>query len=169
VLPFLAFSVLGAAAILAALGLCVAMIHRIYRGELRLGGARGGGATRARMPLPGRLGALVEKDLRVIGREPVMRAGFVMGLVSPLLFLLFLSQTRAMSASGTWLLGLAGFVGLAGFGANAFGMERRGLATLLGFPLPRFWLLVGKNLASIAFRLPSLLTLLVAGAFLASP
>jgi len=167
--PFLGFSALCAGAIVAALGLCVAMIHRIYRGELKLGGAGGGAATRARMVLPGRLGALVEKDLRAIWREPVMRAAFVMGLASPLLFLLFLSQTRAMSASGTWLLGLASFVGIAGFGANAFGMERRGLATLLGFPLPRFWLLVGKNLASIAFRLPSLLTLLVAGAFLASP
>jgi ABC-2 type transport system permease protein len=121
------------------------------------------------MPLPGRLGALVEKDLRCLWREPAMRAVFVMGLASPLLFLFFLSQTRAMSGSGTWLLGLAGFVGLAGFGANAFGIERRGIATLLSFPLPRFWILAGKNLASMTLRLPGLLTLLLAGAFMASP
>jgi len=167
--PFLAFSVLGCLAIVAALGLCAAMIHRIYRGELNLAGPGRGAGTRARMVLPGRLGALVEKDLRAIWREPAMRAAFFMGLASPLLFLFFLSQTRAMSGSGTWLLGLASFVGIGGFGANAFGIERRGIATLLGFPLPRFWVLVGKNLASIALRLPGLLTLLLAGAFMASP
>jgi ABC-2 type transport system permease protein len=167
--PFIAFSALGLLGIAATVGLSVGLIHRIYRGELVLSGPGSVKAARARMILPGRLGALVEKDLRCLWREPAMRAVFLMGLVSPLFLLFFISQTRAMSGSGTWLLGLAGFVGLGGFGANAFGIERRGIATLLGFPVPRFWILVGKNLAAMTLRLPGLLTLLLAGAFMASP
>jgi ABC-2 type transport system permease protein len=167
--PFLGFSALAVGGIGATLALSAEMIHRIYRGELVLGGAQRGSMAPPRMVLPGRLGALVEKDLRCLWREPAMRAVFVMGLLSPLLFLFFLSQTSAMSGSGTWLLGLASFVGLAGFGANVFGIERRGIATLLGFPLPRHWILVGKNLASMALRLPGLLMLLLGGAFMASP
>jgi ABC-2 type transport system permease protein len=167
--PFLAFSALALLAIAATLGMSVGLIHRIYRGELVLSGPGRVNAARARMILPGSLGALVEKDLRCMWREPAMRAVLLIGLVSPLFLLFFVSRTRAMSGSGTWLLGLAGFVGLGGFGANAFGIERRGIATLLGFPVPRFWILVGKNLASMTLRLPGLLTLLLAGAFMASP
>jgi hypothetical protein len=61
---------------------------------------------------------------------------------------------------------LATLVGVSAFGANAFGLERRGVSLLLGFPVERWRILVGKNVGAIVLRLPSLLVLMVAGAFL---
>jgi hypothetical protein len=52
------------------------------------------------------------------------------------------------------------------FGSNAFGMERRGVALLLGFPLARWRVLLGKNMGGMLFRLPGLLALVVAGSLL---
>ena len=75
-----------------------------------------------------------------------------------------------MSQSGGSPLGIllmAGFVGASTFGANAFGLERRGVALLLGFPLERWRILVAKNVGAVVFRLPGLLVLLLAGLVLA--
>jgi len=57
---------------------------------------------------------------------------------------------------------LAAFSGLGTLGGNAFALERRGLLLLFGFPTDRFSLLLGKNLAAMALRVPSLLALAAA-------
>jgi hypothetical protein len=90
-----------------------------------------------------------------------------MGLAGPILVLFFLSRGGPSLASGTSVLLLASFLGVSTFGSNALGMERRGIALLLLFPVERWQVLVGKNIAALAFRLPSLLTLALATVFLA--
>lgn len=165
---FVFWSGLALGAILAAMAASTWLIHRIHSGALNLSRAgTGPNGGRARLLLPGALGALIEKDLRIGWRDPAMKATLFMGLVGPLIFLLFLSQTRGGGPTG--LLFLAGMVGLTAFGTNVFGHERRGLALLLGFPLDRFRLLLAKNLASVTFRLPGVLVVLMATLVLASP
>lgn len=167
---FVFWSALGLVAVGVTMAASSWLIHRIHSGELDLS-PRGAGpnAHRARLLLPGRVGALIDKDLRVGWRDPALKATIFMGVVGPLIFLLFLSQTRAGGSGTTGLLFLSAMVGLTAFGTNVFGHERRGLALLLGFPLERFRLLAAKNLASIAFRLPGVLVVLVASVVLASP
>jgi len=161
-----AVSILAAVlALLATLGLSTVLIQWVYRGELRLGPATPPTpATPARMWLRGPLGALVEKDLRAAWRDPALKTTLFMSLLGPLLLLALLSRGGAEPASVTALLLLAAFVGLAGLGGNAFGLERRGVLLLLGFPMDRFWLLLGKNLAVLVLRAPGLLVLLAAAA-----
>jgi len=114
------------------------------------------------------LGALVEKALRGAWRAPALKASLFMGLLSPLLFLFFM--TRASGGPGpTAVLGLATVVGLSVFGTNTFGLERRGIGLLMSFPVPRWRILLAKNLASITLRLPSVFTVIVASAVIAPP
>jgi hypothetical protein len=121
------------------------LVAHISRSEIVSGG--GAARGRARMWLPGALGALVEKDLRAGWRDPAIRAAFFIGLAGPLVFLFFLSRARG-AWTGAPLLLLATFVGLSPFGANAFGLERRGIGLLMSFPLPRWKILLGKNLGA---------------------
>ena len=166
---FALYSLAAAAAIAVTLGLSTAVIARIHRGELDLGAFAGRTRGRpARMRFSGPLGALVEKDLRVAWRDPALKASLFMGLVSPLLFLFFMTQA-AGGPGPTAVLGLATVVGLSVFGTNTFGLERRGIGLLMSFPVARWRILVAKNLASITLRLPSVLTVLVASAVLAPP
>jgi ABC-2 type transport system permease protein len=151
----------------AALAVSVALVKRIYHGELKLGTPASRAAARARMVLPGALGALLEKDLRVAWRDPALKATLFMGLATPLVFFVIVTQTGAFGRSGTGLLILATYIGMATFGSNAFGMERRGVALLLGFPIARWRVLLGKNLSGMLFRAPSLLALAIAGVLLA--
>jgi hypothetical protein len=167
-LPFLAFAGLGVVAIAGAMALSAGLIHKIHRGELDLGtGGATGDTARARMMFAGALGALLEKDLRSGWRDPALKAALLMGLVGPLLFLFLLTRTRAYGQGGSAVLMLASFVGMSSFGANALGLERRGISLLMGFPVPRWRILVGKNMAALLFRTPGLLTMLVAGSFMA--
>ena len=164
---FALYCLAAASAIAVTLGLSTAVIARIHRGELDLGAFAGRTRGRpARMRFSGPLGALVEKDLRVAWRDPALKASLFMGLVSPLLFLFFLTQA-AGGPGPTAVLGLATVVGLSVFGTNTFGLERRGIGLLMSFPIARWRILVAKNLASITLRLPSVLTVLVASAVLA--
>ena len=89
-------------------------------------------------------------------------------VLSPVLLLLLWRGAAGRPASG-FLVFLAAFSGLGALGGNAFALERRGLLLLLSFPVDRFEMLVGKNLAAMALRLPSLLALAVVAAFLAEP
>jgi ABC-2 type transport system permease protein len=162
-LPFLAWAVLSGLAVAGAMAVSAGLMQLVYRGELNLDATAGSSGGRARMALPGPLGALIEKDLRVAWRDPAVRAGLLMGFVGPLVLVLLLSQARGFGRGGTALLLLASFIGLSGFGSNAFGFERRGIALLLGFPIERWRLLVAKNLAALAFRVPGLLTMLLVG------
>jgi hypothetical protein len=141
---------------------------RIYRGELALGPAASGATSRPRMLFSGSIGALVEKDVRVTWRDPALKTALLMSLLSPLVFLFFLSRMATNVGSGGPLLLLAAIVGLS-IGGNALGHERRGIGLLLGFPVARSRILVAKNVAAILFRLPGLLTLAIASVALASP
>lgn len=165
---FLLFSLLGLLAIAGAMAGSAGLIHRLYRGDVVLtAGTRSVGASR--MLFRGPIGALVEKDLRSAWRDPALKSLLLIGFTGPLFFLFVISQTRLDSDSGHALLWLATIVGISGFGANALGMERRGIGLLLGFPLRREKLLLAKNLSAVLLRLPSLLTLLVATLVLGSP
>jgi ABC-2 type transport system permease protein len=161
-LPFLGFSALGCAALVAVMAASAFLIQLVYRGELDLGVPNRGRAARARMPLSGPLGALLEKDLRSAWRDPSLRATLVLGLLGPALVLFFLAQSRAAGQAGSAVLLLASFVGLSAFGSNALGFERRGLGLLLSFPIARWRVLLGKNASALLLRIPGLLTLLLA-------
>lgn len=167
-LPFAGFAGAAALALLLALAASAGLIRLIYRGELDLGGVARGAGRPARMPLPGDLGALLEKDLRSAWRDPGLRATLVLGMVGPLLVLFFLTQSGVTARTGPAVLLLASFVGLSAFGSNALGFERRGLGLLLGFPVARWRVLAGKNLAALLLRVPGLLTLALA-ALVAAP
>jgi hypothetical protein len=167
-LAFVAFASLAGLAQVAAMGAEAALIERIHRGELDLshGKAR---RFRARMALPGPLGALVEKDLRSAWRDPALRTALAMGLVGPLLLFFALARGGSRLESQTPLFLMASFVGLSTFGTNGLGLERRGLTLLLSFPVTRWRVLVAKNVAMVCFRLPGLLGLLFCAVAFASP
>ncbi len=159
-----AATVLAAAA---AVAIAAALAERLYRGELDLGESPAGRSRRAPMRLPGAIGALVEKDLRVVWRDPRLKALLFTGLLGPLLILAVVWQGVSHASPGL-MLALGSFAGLGIVGANVFALERQGLALLFGFPVPRASVLVAKNLGSMALRLPALAlvaaaTLLVAG------
>jgi ABC-2 type transport system permease protein len=168
-LPFLAWAVAATLAVAAVVGLSVAIAERLYRGELDLGEASSRGAARARMRLPGAVGALVEKDLRVAWRDPRLKALVFTGVIGPLVLLLVLWQGSAGPLRPSLLLAVASFSGLGALGANVFALERQGLGLLFGFPLDRFQILVAKNLGVIVLRLPALLAVSAATLVMAGP
>ncbi len=169
ILPFAIFASASLGATLLLAGAAALLTRRIYRGELDLGQAGAtAGVAGARMVLSGPLGALVEKDLRVMWRDPRLKAMLFTGLLGPVLLLLFVSQS-GRGVSPTTLFLLASFLGLGTFGANALALERRGLLLLAGFPFPRWQILVAKNLGAMLLRLPGLLLLAGVSSFLAPP
>ena len=163
----LAFAAATIASVVVAVALSAGLVGRIYRGELDLGtgSARAGGA--ATMRLPGALGALLEKDFRMIWRDPRLKALLFTGLVGPLLLLLFWRGTGGTVGPRVLLL-MASFAGMSTLGSNSFALEGRGLALLLGFPVERWKVLVAKNLGAMVLRLPSLLLLAAVALFVAS-
>jgi ABC-2 type transport system permease protein len=165
---FAAWSAGAAAAVVAAVAVSVGIARRLYRGELDLGdGAR---ASRpARMILPGRVGALVEKDLRITWRDPRLKAVIFGGVIGPLLVAVALWQGAVGRMTPGALLALGSFAGLGVLGANVFAVERQGLGLLFGFPVERFQLLLAKNLGSIALRVPGLVVLGLATLLIAGP
>jgi ABC-2 type transport system permease protein len=168
-LPFLAWAGASTLALAAAIGVCVALAQRLYRGDVDLGEGAGRGALRARMRLPGTVGALVEKDLRVAWRDPRLKALVFTGVIGPLVLLLVLWQGGAGALGPGLLLAVASFSGLGVLGANAFAFERQGLRLLFGFPADRFTILVGKNLSVIALRLPALAAVTAAALVVVGP
>lgn len=162
-----AFVLASIAGTIAVLAFSSRLAERIERGELDVGPAPRARATRASSLWPGVVGALVEKDLRIMWREPALRALLVIGLAGPLVFAFFLTRVPSGRPPAASLFLLASFVGLGGLGSNAFGLERRALALLLSFPVARWRLLLAKNLAATLFRLPGLATVALAGVFLA--
>jgi ABC-2 type transport system permease protein len=117
--------------------------------------------------LPGALGALLEKDFRMIWRDPRLKALLFTGLAGPLLLLLFWKGTGGTVGPEVLLL-MASFAGLSTLGSNSFALEGRGLGLLLSFPVERWKILAAKNLGAISLRLPSLLLLATAALFVAS-
>jgi len=168
VLPALAWGLAALGAVVVMVGVSAALARRIYRGELSLGGSSGGTAPAARMVLPGPLGALLEKELRVTWRDPRLKVLLFTGLVGPLV-LLFLLGGAGPGSRRTLFLLVAAASGLGLFGSNALGLERRGILLLLGFPVPRWQVLVAKNAVVALLRLPGLAVLVAAAGFLLSP
>lgn len=156
--------------LLATLALSTALVQRMYRGELNVGEAPGEGALlRSRALLPGPIGALLEKDLRIVWRDPRQKAVFLTGLVALLVLLFVIWQGSAGHPPPGILLGLASFAGLSTLGSNAFALERRGLVLLLGFPVDRFSVFVAKNTSALLLRAPSVVMIATATAFMVGP
>ncbi len=155
-------------AVAGALAVSATLAGRLYRGELDVGEAPARRAGRVPMRLPGAVGALVEKDLRVTWRDPRLKALLFTGLVTPLLILVVVWQGLARASPGL-MLSLASLAGLGTVGGNVFAIERQGLALLFGFPVPRASILVAKNLGSMVLRLPTLALIAVATLLVAGP
>jgi ABC-2 type transport system permease protein len=169
VLAFLGWAGASTLALAAMVGVSVAVAQRLYRGDLDLGGPSGRAAARARMRLPGAVGALVEKDLRVAWRDPRLKALVFTGVVGPLVLLLFVWQGSEGPLGPGLLLPIASFSGLGALGANAFALERQGLGLLFSSPVDRLLLLVGKDVAVIVLRLPALVAVALGTALVAGP
>ncbi len=164
---FLGWVGAAAMAVGAALALSTALVQRMYRGELDVGEAPGDGAVlRSRVLLPGPVGALLEKDLRMVWRDPRQKAIVLTGLVALLVLLFVVWRGSAGHARPGLLLMLASFAGLSTLGSNAFALERRGLALLLGFPIDRFSVFVAKNASALLLRAPAVVMIAAATAFL---
>lgn len=160
----------GALAVVAVLAFSTSLAQRIYRGDVDVGEAGWRRSpVRARIRLPGPLGALLEKDLKMAWRDPRLKAAVLSGLLGPLVLLVLLSRGPAGPSRPVVLLFLASFVGLGTLGYNAFALERRGLLLLFSFPVDRFAILVAKNLAGIALRGPGALMLVAATVVLVGP
>jgi ABC-2 type transport system permease protein len=142
------------------------LVSRIYRGELDLGPAGRSDVT-ARMLFAGPVGAVIEKDLRCAWRDPALRMLLMIGLTGPLLLLFFLAQSGRTTRGGGGLLLLAVFVGVSIFGGNVLGFERRGIGLLLSFPVPRWRVLVAKNLGMALLRLPHVAMVALASVLMA--
>jgi len=152
-LAALAFCGAVGLALAASVGVSTLVAQRLYRGELDVGEVSTYGSGRARFRLPGAIGALVEKELRVVWRDPRLKAVSLSGVVGPLLVLFVLGQGPG-GIGPSQLFGVAQVAGLGAVGANALALERHGLGLLLGFPVDRLALLVGKNLALVVLRGP---------------
>jgi len=161
-LPFAALSLGVLVAVAATLGVSTFVAQRIYRGELVSGEARSGGSARARIRLPGTVGALVEKELRAVWRDPRLKAVSLSGLIGPLLVLFLLGQGSPAGVGPGQFFAVAQIIGLGVIGSNTLALERHGLGLLLGFPVDRFTLLLGKNLAFLVLRGPVLVSLALA-------
>lgn len=164
----LGWSAAAVGALAAAVGLSSIVAQRLYRGELDTGAAAARNA-RARVRLPGVVGAVVEKDLRVSWRDPRLKAVTLSGVIGPLLLLFLLGQGSPSGIGPLQLLLVATFAGVGVIGSQALALERQGLALLFGFPVDRLALLVGKNLAVVAMRAPVLISLSLAALVLAGP
>ncbi len=167
-LPFAGFSAAALVAAVLAVGLSTVIAGRLYRGELESGEA-GAGASRARIRLPGTLGAVVEKDLRVAWRDPRIKAVTLSGVIGPLVLLLILGQGAPEGIGPAQLFIVAGVAGVGVVGSNALALEREGLGLLLGFPVDRLALLAGKSIATLVLRSPALLAIAIATLVLAGP
>jgi ABC-2 type transport system permease protein len=165
-IPALGFAAAGAMALAGVVGLNAVVARRLYEGSLDLGRARGAGARGRRFSLPGAVGALFEKDLLLYWRDPRFKAMVLTSLLSPVV-LLVIWRSASGQPPTSFLFLLAALSGLGTLGGNAFALERRGLLLLFGFPVDRFAVLLGKNLAAMALRVPSLAALVTVLAFAA--
>jgi ABC-2 type transport system permease protein len=160
---------LGAAATAGAVSVSVGIARRLYRGEIDLGAAASGAAREARIVLPGRVGALVEKDLRVVWRDPRLKAVVFGSVIGPLIVSVALWQGAGERLTPGVMMAVGSFAGLGVLGSNALALERQGLGMLFGFPVDRVLVLLGKNLGSMALRVPGTAVLAVATGLTVGP
>jgi hypothetical protein len=136
--------------------LSMRLLNRIIAGE---GEARIERQTskpkKARVFVPGALGALIETQLRAQLRTPAAR----MALLMPALMMGFLAFSLSRPGTPISPFGLVVFLSIVG--GNAFLIIGRGVALILGTPVARSSLLVASDLSGLLFRLPPLLAIIV--------
>lgn len=115
---------------------------------------------KARVFLPGALGALIETQLRTQLRTPAAR----MALFFPTLMMGFLAFTLSQQR-GTTFSPFAIVVFLSLVGGNAFLLVGRGVALIFGTPVARAWMLVASDVSSFVFRMPPLLAIIAVTAW----
>lgn len=115
---------------------------------------------RARVLLPGALGALIETQLRTQLRTPAAR----MALFFPTLMMGFFAFTLSQQR-GTMVSPFAIVVFLSLVGGNAFLMVGRGVALIFGTPVARSSMLVASDVSSFVFRMPPLLAIVAVTAW----
>lgn len=132
------------------------LLNRILAGEGEDRVAKKTAAPRrARVLLPGALGALIETQLRTQLRTPAAR----MALFFPTLMMGFFAFTLSQQR-GTLTSPFAMVVFLSLVGGNAFLLIGRGVALIFGTPVARSSMLVASDVSSFAFRLPPLLAII---------
>lgn len=114
---------------------------------------------RARVFLPGALGALIETQLRAQLRTPAAR----MALLMPTLMMGFLAFSLSRPGTAVSPFGMVVFLSLVG--GNAFLIIGRGVALILGTPVSRSSLLVASDISGVLFRIPPLLAIIGVTAF----
>jgi hypothetical protein len=137
------------------------LLNRILAGE---GQDRvekeGAEPRRARVWLPGALGAMIETQLRTQLRTPAAR----MALFFPTLMMGFFAFTLSQQR-GAGISPLAIVVFLSLVGGNAFLTIGRGVALILGTPVARAWMLVASDVSGFLFRMPPLLAIVAVTAW----
>ena len=114
---------------------------------------------RARMLLPGALGALIETQLRTQLRTPAARMALLMPTLMMGFFALSLSRPGAIANP------FAMVVFLSLVGGNVFLSIGRGVALILGTPVSRSSMLLASDVASFIFRIPPLLAIIAVTAW----
>jgi len=115
---------------------------------------------RARVFLPGALGALIETQLRTQLRTPAARMALFFPTLMMGFFAFTLTQQRGNAISP---FAIAVFLSLVG--GNAFLMIGRGVALILGTPVARASMLVASDVSGFVFRLPPLLAIIAVTAW----
>jgi len=159
IVPFLAWTVLSGLAMPVRWPFRLPHAARLPR-RAELGTSTRATDGRARMPLSGPLGTLVEKDLRVAWRDPAVRAGLLMGSWDRSCRVL-LSQARGVGRAARRCCCWRASSGSRA-SARTRSVRAAGIALLLGFPVERCgcsW----QDVGSLVFRAPGLLTVLMVG------
>lgn len=132
--------------------LALRLLNRVLDGEIQPdeGATRKG--ARARMWLPGGLGALIENEVRTILRLPAARAALVTTSVIPALWVAILARRGGIGDGGLFLIILVAGVG----SANLFAFMGRRVVTVLSSPVWRAGILLSRNLADTFLRVPML-------------
>lgn len=162
---FALFALGGLVTVAVGMAIATRLVSVVHGGELDLGTARQRGTRRALLRLPGSIGAIIEKDLRTLWRDPAMRASLLSGFFGPVLYLYLMMRQGRGLASGYSVMFLAMFIGGTSLGGGAFGMERGSLAQLFAFPVARWKMLVAKNVSVSFFKVPGFLILAGATVF----
>lgn len=139
----------------------LALLNRILSGEGDGGrGEKTLPRTRARVLIPGALGALIEMQLRTQLRTPAAR----MALFLPTVMMGFLALTVSRpQGPGLSPIALAVFLSIAG--GNAFLLIGRGVAMILGTKVARSSILMASDVSGLFFRLPPILAIVAVTAW----
>ncbi|MEN8149176.1 MAG: hypothetical protein ABFS86_05090 [Planctomycetota bacterium] len=134
--------------------LAAVLQERAFHGDLAAGPpvrANGAARSRWRAPrllrrLPGTVRAIARKELRTVGREPVVKALFIQQFVFILVPIGF--ATASSPSALSWAIYAFLFVESI-LALNLLGLEGPGIVQLLSTPVPRRRILGGKVLANL--------------------